>query len=194
MRYIGYARVSTGEQNLDLQMDALKGFGVDRIFSDKMSGSKSRRPGFDAMLEYVCAGDCVVVWKLDRLGRSMIHLVSTINKLNNSKIDFKSLTDGIIDTTSLSGELIFNIFATLAQFERRQIQERTKAGLVAAKARGRKGGRPGLNPDDSKVVMAKLLHKDNSMAVVEMARQLGVSRNQFYKYLKVGAPTAESIK
>jgi DNA invertase Pin-like site-specific DNA recombinase len=186
MRYIGYARVSTDEQNLDLQMDALKEFGVDRIFSDKMSGSKAGRPGFDAMLEYVGAGDCVVVWKLDRLGRSMIHLVATINKLNESKIDFKSLTDGIIDTTSPGGELIFNIFATLAQFERRQIQERTKAGLNAAKARGKIGGRPGLNPDDSKVVMAKLLHKDNSMAVSEMARQLGVSRNQFYKYLKVG--------
>lgn len=185
MRYIGYARVSTGEQNLDLQMDSLREFGVDRIFTDKISGAKSSRPGFDAMLEQLDERDCVVVWKLDRLGRSMIHLVSTINKLNESGIDFKSLTDGIFDTTSPSGELIFNIFATLAQFERRQIQERTKAGLAAAKARGRNGGRPSLNPNDPKVVMAKLLHKDNSMTVVEMAQQLGVSRNQFYKYLKV---------
>ena len=190
MRYIGYARVSTGEQNLDLQLDALKEFGVDRIFTDKVSGSKSSRPGFDAMLGHLNKGDCVVVWKLDRLGRSMIHLVSTINKLNDFKIEFKSLTDGILDTTSPGGELIFNVFATLAQFERRQIQERTKAGLTAAKARGRKGGRPGLNPNDSKVVMAKLLHKDNSMTVGDMAKQLGVSRNQFYKYLKVDNSTS----
>lgn len=185
MRYIGYARVSTGEQNFDMQLDALEEFGVDRVFTDKASGSKSSRPGFDAMLKHVGPGDCVVVWKLDRLGRSMIHLVSTINQLNEQKINFKSLTDGIIDTTSPGGELVFNIFATLAQFERRQIQERTKAGLTAAKARGRQGGRPALSPNNPKVVMAKLLHKDNSMPVAEMAKQLGISRNQFYQYLRV---------
>lgn len=185
MRYIGYARVSTGEQNLDLQLDALKEFGVDRIFTDKISGSKSNRPGFEAMFEHLMKGDCVVVWKLDRLGRSMIHLVETINKLNDFNIEFKSLTDGILDTTSPGGELIFNVFATLAQFERRQIQERTKAGLIAARTRGRTGGRPGLSSNDPKVVMAKLLHKDNSMTVAKMAQQLGISRNQFYKYLKM---------
>jgi len=186
MRYVGYARVYTGEQNLDLQVDALRKFGADRIFTDKVSGSRASRPGFDAMLGNLEKGDCVVVWKLDRLGRSMVHLVTLVNKLREDKVHFKSLQDGIIDTTSSGGEFIFNIFATLAQFERRQIQDRTKAGLEAARSRGRSGGRPSLSPNNPKVVMAKLLHKDNSMTVSEMAQQLGVSRNQFYKYLKVG--------
>ena len=143
-RLIGYARVSTTDQDLCLQIDALRQHGVkkEHLFCDKISGAKEDRPGLAACNETLRKGDTLVVWRLDRLGRSMRHLVNMIEELKERGIGFRSISDGMIDTTSASGELVLNIFSALAQFERRLIQERTKAGLAAARARGRIGGRP----------------------------------------------------
>src|SRR3989441_2562990 len=139
--FIGYARVSTQDQTLNLQKDALEKIGCKEIFTDKISGAKSERKGLDQALSYVREGDTLVVWKLDRLGRSLKHLIETITTLNNRKIGFKSLTENI-DTTTSGGKLIFHFFGALAEFERDLIRERTLAGLQAARARGRRGGRP----------------------------------------------------
>ena len=137
-RLVGYARVSTDDQDLSLQIDALTKHGIPKslIFSDKLSGAKSDRPGLAKCLDALQSGDVLVVWRLDRLGRSMRHLITIVEDLRARGIGFRSLNEGAIDTTSASGELIFNIFSALAQFERRLIQERTKAGLAAARARG----------------------------------------------------------
>ena len=142
-KLVGYARVSTEDQDVALQRDALHEAGCreELIFVDKVSGARTQRPGLDACLGALEPGDTLVVWRLDRLGRSMPHLVTLIQELLAKGVAFRSLCDGAIDTTSASGELIFHIFSALAQFERRLIQERTKAGLSAARARGRKGGR-----------------------------------------------------
>ena len=152
-RLVGYARVSTDDQNLSLQIDSLVGLGVeqDLIFTDKISGAKSARPGLDQCLAQLRQGDTLLVWRLDRLGRSMPHLVELIEELRNRGVGFRSVNDGVIDTTSASGELIFHIFSALAQFERRLIQERTRAGLAAARARGHVGGRPAIEIDEAKV-------------------------------------------
>lgn len=141
-RLIGYARVSTNEQDLDLQLDALRKAGCQNnlIFTDKASSSPADRPGLTECLKTIIAGDTLLVWRLDRLGRSMHHLVILVEDLRERKIAFKAICDGSIDTTTVSGELIFNIFSSLAQFERKLIQEHTKAGLKAARARGKKGG------------------------------------------------------
>jgi DNA invertase Pin-like site-specific DNA recombinase len=140
---VGYARVSTQDQELNLQLDALEKIGCQKskIFIDKISGAKAERPGLDKCLTELQKGDTLVVWRLDRLGRSMHHLVLLIENLKEKGISFKSICDGAIDTTTASGELIFNIFSSLAQFERRLIQERTRAGLQAARDRGKSGGR-----------------------------------------------------
>jgi DNA invertase Pin-like site-specific DNA recombinase len=140
-KLIGYARVSSTQQELQLQLDALEkaGCSKDKIFVDKISGAKPQRPGLDKCLSELKKGDTLVVWRLDRLGRSMHHLVVLIEDLRQKGISFKSICDGAIDTTTASGELIFNIFSSLAQFERRLIQERPKAGLEAARSRGRSG-------------------------------------------------------
>jgi DNA invertase Pin-like site-specific DNA recombinase len=161
-RNFGYARVSTDDQSLSLQVDALIRFGVEPndIFTDKISGAKEDRPGLTKCLSTLRPGDTLVVWRLDRLGRSMRHLVTLVEDLRQNKIGFKSINDGAIDTTSASGELIFNIFSALAQFERRLIQERTKAGLAAARARGKKGGRRPLPASTPRVMLAKKLHRD----------------------------------
>jgi DNA invertase Pin-like site-specific DNA recombinase len=137
-RLVGYARVSTQDQNLSLQIDALLRAGVskDLIFTDKASGAKYQRPGLDACLEQLRSGDVLLDWRLDRLGRSVRHLVTLIDELREKQIGFRSVCDGAIDTTTPSGELIFHVFSALAQFERRLIQERTNAGLAAARARG----------------------------------------------------------
>jgi len=139
----GYARVSTGDQDLALQLDALKNEGCDdkHVFTDKISGATSQRVGLDACLSQLKNGDTLLVWRLDRLGRSMSHLVSLVEELRQRGIGFRSICDGAINTTTTSGELVFNIFSSLAQFERRLIQERTRAGLEAARARGKTGGR-----------------------------------------------------
>jgi DNA invertase Pin-like site-specific DNA recombinase len=182
---IGYARVSTNDQDLQLQLDALKKAGVFRehIFTDKSSGAKSERPGLEKCLSHLKKGDTLLVWRLDRLGRSVPHLVSLIEDLRVKGIGFRSICDGAIDTTTASGELIFNIFSSLAQFERRLIQERTRAGLESARARGRTGGRKKLESTDPKVQMAKKMHKDHSMSIDNICKTLRISRTSFYRYL-----------
>jgi DNA invertase Pin-like site-specific DNA recombinase len=184
-RLIGYARVSTFEQNLDLQMDALIKTGCTRknIFVDKISGAKAERPGLKDCLEQLNTGDVLVVWRLDRLGRSMTHLVSLVEILKEKKVGFRSLCDGAIDTTTASGELIFNIFSSMAQFERRLIQERTQAGLSAARARGRRGGRPKISTDHPKVIAAKRMHQDKHISIDEICNALKISRPSLYRYL-----------
>ncbi len=186
-RCIGYARVSTDDQDLSLQIDALIRFGIDSgdIFTDKISGAKEDRPGLSKCLNTLQAGDTLVVWRLDRLGRSMRHLITLIEDLREEKVGFKSISDGAIDTTSASGELIFNIFSALAQFERRLIQERTKAGLAAARARGRKGGRPPMLPDEPRIVLAQKLCADKSISLEDIGQTLKVSRSTLYRYVRI---------
>ena len=182
---IGYARVSTIQQDLNLQIDALLKEGGERslIFTDQVSGAKSSRPGLDKCLEILSPGDQLIVWRLDRLGRSMSHLINLIESLIEKKIGFKSIQDGAIDTTTASGELMFNIFSALSQFERRLIQERTNAGLAAARARGRNGGRPKTGINNPKVQMAKQMHLNNSLSVESICESLAISRATFYRYL-----------
>jgi DNA invertase Pin-like site-specific DNA recombinase len=184
-RSIGYARVSKYDQDLNLQIDALEKGGCrrDRIFVDKVSGTRSQRPGLEACLKGLKAGDVLLVWRLDRLGRSMTHLVHLIEQLRDRGVGFRSLGDGAIDTTTASGELVFHIFSALAQFERRLIQERTKAGLAAARARGRKGGRRPIGSHDPRVRTAQTMHQDKTMAVGDICKTLGISRSTFYRYL-----------
>ena len=171
-RLLGYARVSTDDQNLTFQVDALTRHGISKsdIFMDKLSGAKCERPGLTKCLDTLQKGDILVVWRLDRLGRSMRHLITLVEDLRERGIGFRSLNEGAIDTTSASGELIFNIFSALAQFERRLIQERTKAGLAAARARGRNGGRPKLMANDARVVLAKKLHNDDTLSIDDICR------------------------
>ena len=184
-KLIGYARVSTQEQDLNLQLDALEkaGCSKDKIFVDKISGSKAERPGLEKCLAVIQPGDTLLVWRLDRLGRSMVHLISLIEDLRTKQIGFKSICDGAIDTTTASGELIFNIFSSLAQFERRLIQERTKAGLDAARARGRQGGRKKVEATNPKVMMAKNMHNDHDININDICKTLKISRATFYRYL-----------
>ena len=139
---IGYARVSTQDQNLDSQLDALKEAGCEEIYCDKISGAKKDRPEFNQMLERLRKGDTVIVYKLDRLGRSLKHLIETIAEFDKRSVSFKSIQDLMFDTTTSQGRLIFNIFASLSEFERDMIRERTNAGLKSARARGRIGGTP----------------------------------------------------
>jgi DNA invertase Pin-like site-specific DNA recombinase len=179
---IGYARVSTTDQTLNLQTDALEKAGCQKIFTDVISGAKAERKGLDEALNYLREGDILVVWKLDRLGRSLRDLIEIITVLHNRKIGFKSLTESI-DTTTSGGKLIFHIFGSLAEFERDIIQERTQAGLQAARARGRKGGRPkALSP--KKVEMLKGLYKDKNNAIDDICKTLHVSRVTLFRYVK----------
>jgi DNA invertase Pin-like site-specific DNA recombinase len=180
---MGYARVSTGDQDLSLQVRGLKAAGCKKVFSDRVSGTKNDRPGLDECLKAIKKGDTLVVWRLDRLGRSMQHLVNVVADLKGKGIGFKSLKDGAIDTTTASGELVFNIFAALAQFERELIRERTMAGLSAARARGKLGGRKPVSPDDPKVRTAKKLHADKSISIRDICNTLKISRATFYRYL-----------
>ncbi len=184
-KLIGYARVSTGEQDLQLQLDALKKAGCHDadVYKDKVSGARANRPGLDACIAALEPGDTLVVWRLDRLGRSMPHLVRLVEELLGQSIGFRSLQDGAIDTSTASGELMFNVFSSLAQFERRLIQERTHAGLAAARARGRLGGRKPIRPDDPRVVTAKRLHRDHTLSINQICETLGISRPTFYRYL-----------
>lgn len=186
MRYIGYARVSRLDQSLKLQIDALLKAGCQKsnIYVDKISGAREKRSGLEACVATLREGDVLIVWRLDRLGRSLPHLVGLVTSFLQRKIGFKSLCDGHIDTTTASGELMFNIFSSLAQFERRLIQERTRAGLEAARARGRKGGRKPLNPFDQKVLAAQKMHQDHSKGVEEICQVLNISRATLYRYLK----------
>jgi DNA invertase Pin-like site-specific DNA recombinase len=184
-RYVGYARVSTDGQELDLQIRDLKAAGCYTIFTDKVSGTKSSRPGLDDCLKALRAGDTLLVWRLDRLGRSMQHLVSVVTELKNKGIGFRSLRDGAIDTTTSSGQLIFHVFAALAQFEAELILERTRAGLSAARSRGRKGGRKPISADDPRIRMAKKMHEDRSLSAAEICASLKISRATYYRYLSL---------
>ncbi|MCP3942906.1 MAG: recombinase family protein [Desulfobacteraceae bacterium] len=184
-QFIGYARISTGDQNIQSQIDELKSTNCVDVFSDISSGSKNKRPGLDKCLQTLKKGDTLVVWRLDRLGRSMTHLVSIINNLKLKSIGFKSLHDGVIDTTSASGELVFNIFAALAQFERELIRERTCSGLSAARSRGIVGGRKPILPDNPKVRMAKKLHADRSMKINDICKTLNIYRATLYRYVSL---------
>jgi len=179
---IGYARVSTGEQTLDLQRDALTAAGCDRICTDTASGARAERPGLTGALDHLRAGDTLVVWRLDRLGRSLRHLIETITALEQRGIGFKSLTESI-DTTSSGGKLIFHIFGALAEFERELIRERTRAGLTAARARGRTGGRPKALGDPQKLALARALYANRQTPIDTICRTLKVSRATLYRYL-----------
>src|SRR3954468_12847432 len=175
---VGYARVSTIDQTLDLQHDTLTQTGCTKIFTDTASGAQTERKGLAEALDYVRPGDTLVVWKLDRLGRSLKDLITRITELNDRKIGFKSLTEQI-DTTTSGGKLIFHIFGALAEFERDIIRERTNAGLEAARTRGKLGGRPkALSPE--KIKLARKLYADKNMSVAEICKMLGISRATFF--------------
>lgn len=184
MKY-GYARVSTRDQNSDLQVDRLRQVGCEQIFRETASGAKSDRPVLRSLLERMHAGDVLVIWKLDRLGRSLRDLVDLVGTLSERGIALKSLQDPI-DTTSSQGRLVFNLFASLAEFERDLIVERTQAGLSAARARGRQGGRPkGLSAAaEKKAIAAEALYKGGRLGVNTIAENLGVSKATLYKYLR----------
>ncbi|BCX90000.1 hypothetical protein MIN45_PP14 (plasmid) [Methylomarinovum tepidoasis] len=181
---IGYARVSTQDQNPALQTDALKAAGCGRIFIEKASGAQRDRPQLQAALDYLREGDVLVVWKLDRLARSLKQLIETVEELEKRGIGFRSLTENI-DTTTPGGRLVFHIFGALAEFERSIIRERTRAGLEAARARGRKGGRPPALTDKD-LQKAKALLADAGITVEEVARTLGVAPSTLYRYLPGG--------
>lgn len=175
-------RVSTAEQDLSLQLDALKEAGCEKIYEDRVSGAKTDRPGLQEALAYLRKGDTLVVWRLDRLGRSLKHLIETVNELEERGIGFQSLQESI-DTTTSSGRLIFHIFGALAEFERNLIRERTQAGLVAARARGRKGGRPRAL-DAKKTELLYDLYDSKKHTVKEICEVLGISRPTLYSYLQ----------
>ena len=178
---VGYARVSTQEQDLALQLDALRAAGCDKVFEEKASGAQRERPELKAALGYMRHGDTLVVWKLDRLARSLKQLIETVEAMGEQGIGLRSLTEAI-DTTTSGGRLVFHLFAALAEFERGVIRERTLAGLQAARARGRTGGRPpALKAKD--LAAAKAMLKDREITVIEIARRLGVAASTLYRHL-----------
>ena len=178
---IGYVRVSTEDQHLHLQIDALKKAGCEKFFTDEISGAKRERPGLSEALAFARAGDTLVVWRLDRLGRSLKDLITRIENLKQRQVEFRSLTENI-DTSSSGGKFMFHVFSALAEFERDLIRERTMAGLTAARARGRLGGRPKAMAAE-KIKMAASLMKDASVSVKEICRNLKVSRTTLYRYI-----------
>lgn len=186
--FLGYARVSKkdGSQVLDLQLDALKKAGVEseHIYQDYASGKREDRPNLTACLKALREGDILVVWKLDRLGRDLRHLVNTVHDLSASGVGFKVLAGqgANIDTASAGGKLVFGIFAALAEFERELIRERTNAGLVAARARGRKGGRK-FSMTKAKVRMAQAAMKERETSVANLCNELGITRATLYRYV-----------
>jgi DNA invertase Pin-like site-specific DNA recombinase len=181
---VGYARVSTQDQNPALQVDALNASGCERLFVEKASGAQRDRPELKAALDYLRSGDTLVVWKLDRLARSLKQLIETVEGLEKRGVGFRSLTENI-DTTTAGGTLVFHIFGSLAQFERSIIRERTCAGLSAARSRGRIGGRPpALTPKD--LAAAKALLSDPEISVEEVARRLNVAPSTLYRHLPGG--------
>jgi DNA invertase Pin-like site-specific DNA recombinase len=178
---LGYARVSTLEQDESLQRDALAAAGCDRLFVDKASGKLGPRPALDAMLDQLRPGDTVVVWRLDRLGRSLRHLIDIFAELDNRGVAVRSLTESI-DTSTPGGRLVFHVFASLAEFERDLFRERTMAGLAAARARGRRGGRPTVWTPE-KLRTAASMYRSGDHDVASIARVLGVSRASVYRAL-----------
>jgi DNA invertase Pin-like site-specific DNA recombinase len=182
--HIGYARVSTQDQNLALQRDALEKAGCERLFVERASGAQRERPQLKAAVDYMRSGDTLVVWKLDRLARSLKQLIETVEALGRREIGLRSLTE-TIDTGTSGGRLIFHVFGALAEFERSIIRERTRAGLAAARARGRVGGRPpALAADD--LAAARALLRDPEITVAQAARRLGVASSTLYRHLPGG--------
>jgi len=179
---IGYARVSTNEQNLDLQRDALEKEGCEKIYVEEASGSKSSRPELERTIEMLREGDTLVVWRLDRLGRSLKHLIELVTELEGKGIGFKSITESM-DTSTNNGKLIFHIFGALAEFERNLIRERTQAGLASARARGRMGGRPHAL-DDKEKATAVNMYNSKKHSVVEICKLMGISRPTLLGYVR----------
>ena len=188
---IGYARVSTLDQNLTLQRDALTAAGCTKLFVEQMSGMVLERPALRDALEFARADDTIVVWKLDRLARSMSQLIETLEALRLRNIGFRSLTEAL-DTTTPQGRLVFHLFGALAEFERGLIRERTSAGLAAARRLGRTGGRPAKLTDDDLDVATTLLANPD-ITVAEIAERVGVSPATLYRYLPA-ARTAHALK
>jgi DNA invertase Pin-like site-specific DNA recombinase len=182
---IGYARISTSDQSLSIQLDALKNANCDLIHKEIASGAKTERPVLDELIRNIRAGDTIVIWKLDRLGRNLAHLIRLTTLLMEKKVGLISLNDPI-DTTTPQGRLVFGIFASLAEFERELIRERTQAGLKSARARGRKGGRPkGLSPKAmEKAEIAEALYTNGTISVQNIAAQLDISKTTLYSYLR----------
>lgn len=176
---IGYARISTAEQTLEPQKDALLEAGCEKLFTDIASGARSQRLGLDRAIEFCRHGDTLVVWKLDRMGRSMSHLIEIIQKFEQKGVGFQSLTEKI-DTTTAGGRLIFHLFGALAEFERDLIRERVQAGLKSARARGRKGGRPPVSEETKR--MATTLLADKKLSVKQICERLGMAKSTLYKY------------
>jgi DNA invertase Pin-like site-specific DNA recombinase len=181
---IGYARISTHDQTLALQQDALEKVGCEKIFTDRVSGTKAQRIGLTEALSHLREGDTLVVWRLDRLGRSLRHLIDTITELNARGVGFKSLTENI-DTTTSGGKLVFHIFGALAEFEREIIPERTQAGLASARSRGKVGGRPKAL-SARQVQILRNMAADPSLTVSDICKTLGIGRTTFYRYMKAG--------
>ena len=188
---IGYARVSTTDQNLDLQTDALKLAGCEKIFSDRgVSGAKTERPGLDKALDQIRKGDVLVIWKLDRLGRSFSHLLSIIEDLKQKGVDFASVQDGF-DTSTASGKMVFSVIGAMAEYERNLTRERTMAGLASARSRGRKGGRP-KQLDEGQVRVAIALANAGELNIRAICEQVGCSRSTYYRQVapRLRVPTA----
>src|SRR5258708_6573603 len=186
---IGYVRVSKQEQHEALQIDAMKEAGCEKWFVDKITGSKAERKGLDEALAYLRPRDTFVVWKLDRAGRSLTHLIELLKGLKERNIEFVSITEQI-DTTTPGGKLIFHLMGALAEFERDLIRERTNAGLVAARARGRIGGRPKKLATNGKVALARRLFADPNQSIPEICSTLEISRSTLYRYVKEATPSA----
>jgi DNA invertase Pin-like site-specific DNA recombinase len=187
---IGYARISTHEQNLDLQKDALTTAGCEKIFVDEVSGAVATRPGLQQAMDILREGDVLVVWRLDRLGRSLRNLIELVGVLEEQKVGFRSLQEAM-DTSSSGGKLIFHVFGALAEFERNLIRERTNAGLTAARARGRKGGRP-KRLNDQKRKLAVQLYRDRKHSVDEVCQMMGISKPTLYSYVRYHEDNATS--
>lgn len=179
---LGYARVSTRDQNPDLQLDALRAAGCSRIFTDKASGALDARPELDRLIDQLRPGDTVVVWKLDRLGRSLRHLIDVVNDLKAREVQFRSLREGF-DTSTAAGWMLFQVMGALAEFERALILERTRAGLDAARARGKKGGRKAVMTPQ-KLTIARQMYDAQEHTVEDIAKTLGVSRATIHRHLK----------
>ena len=188
---IGYARVSTNDQNLDLQTDALKAAGCKKIFSDQgVSGAKAERPELDKALDQIRKKDVLVIWKLDRLGRSLKDLLSIVESLKEQGAHFASIQDGF-DTSTASGKMVFSVIGAMAEYERNLTRERTRAGLAAARARGRMGGRPKAL-DESQVKVAIALAEAGELTVNEICEQVGCSRSTYYR--QVASNLKQSFK
>ncbi len=184
MAKLGYCRVSTDAQEMDLQRDALKAAGCDRFYEEKASGAKKERPELARLLDHARSGDVIIVWRLDRLARSLRQLIETMDDLKQRGIELRSLTENIVDTTSPSGKLIFGIFALMGEFERDLLRQRTRAGLDAARKRGRVGGRPkSITPSDLRKAKAMLASGDYNKG--DIARELGVSRHTLWRELSI---------